>query len=550
MGYWKISKKQLQEGILTPKETVKEVQEYPFKDYPERGITKQTCEKFGVRAGLSETDGTTIQAYYFPSYNQKGKIVGYMKQDLTKSKEETGYWSAIGSVSISNKLFGQDVSEANSRKRNNLVLTEGQLDCMSVYQACVDNVKGTKFEGIEPFVCSIPLGTANAVEAVLHNEEHVKSFDALTIFFDDDYCTPAERQKGIVKGHEAREAVAGAMVGSGLTLMTISTDSGLKDASDYLQTDRSTDLAKLVSFGKRPFSAEKIVHASDITFEELIKPQPRGVVVDCFPKLMDKLNGFRLNELTMVLAPSGVGKTSCSTILAHRFLSDGHKLGMIFLEEGNKETLQRLVALDLGVNYMKFKRNPLSVAKQEDIQKSYDNIANNNRLSMLDHFGSLPISDLMNKIKHMHLVDGCKYILLDHISMVVSGMASDNERKDLDVAMTNLAAFCASNDVHIVVVCHINRTDSHQFLPPKGKENEPFWVNVRKESARGSAALEQLSWNILGLEPEILPDFSRGRVRWKVLKTRFGNSLGIADVFTLDENTWEVLLDEESSEGY
>jgi len=40
-----------------------------------------------------------------------------------------------------------------------------------------------------------------------------------------------------------------------------------------------------------------------------------------------------------------------------------------------------------------------------------------------------------------------------------------------------------------------------------------------------------------------MPDFSRGRVRIKVLKTRFGDSLGIADVFTLDPETWEVVLD-------
>ena len=45
------------------------------------------------------------------------------------------------------------------------------------------------------------------------------------------------------------------------------------------------------------------------------------------------------------------------------------------------------------------------------------------------------------------------------------------------------------------------------------------------------------------LEPKILPDFSRGRVRIKVGKTRFGDSLGIADVFTLDPDTWEVELD-------
>jgi KaiC/GvpD/RAD55 family RecA-like ATPase len=348
-----------------------------------------------------------------------------------------------------------------------------------------------------------------------------------------------------MKGAEARHALAGALSGNGQSLFVVTPPEGHKDASDMLQAGQSEELAKLVQFGKRPYSPEKVVGAGSISFEELIAPRPAGVFVDCFPQLMKKLNGFRLKELTMLLAPSNVGKSTVCSVLAHKFMQAGFKVGMIFLEEGNKETLQRMVAAELGVNYLKFMRNPTSVASEERIKDVYDDIVNNERLFLLDHFGSLPVDDLMNKIKHMVLVDGCKYIVLDHISAVISGLQDDNERKSLDVAMTNLASFCAANEVHLLVVTHINRTDSQQFLPPKGKEDQPFWVNVRKESARGSAALEQFSWNIIGLEPEIMPDFSRGRVRLKVLKTRFGDSLGIADVFTLDQETWEIVLDGE-----
>lgn len=525
------------------KETVEQILTFPFVESKERGISKATCEKFGIRAALSETDGKTVEAYYFPSYNQKGKIVGFSKQDVTKGKEERGHWTAVGSVSIGNKMFGQDVSEAINRKHNSLVITEGQWDTASVYQALVDNVKGTKYEGIEPFVVSIPMGTANAVESMLHNEAFVKSFDSMCLFFDDDYCTPAELKKGITKGHEAREAVAGAFIDAGMSICTVSAEYGFKDASDYVQAGKSSELAKLVQFDKRVFSTEKVIRASEISFETITEPQPKGVVIDCFPKLMQKINGFRMKELTLLLAPSNCGKSTVTSIFARKFMDAGHKIGMIFLEEGTKETFQRLLASDLKVNYLKFKRDPLSVATKEQIQESYDRITKGDSLVMLDHFGSMPIDTLMAKVKHMVLVEGCKYILLDHISLVISGLESENERKDIDMAMTSLASFCSANDCHLVIVCHINRTDSHQFLPPKGKEGEPFWVNVRKESARGSASLEQLSWNIILLEPEILPDFSRGRVRFKVGKTRFGDSLGVADVFTLDPDTWEVILD-------
>jgi archaellum biogenesis ATPase FlaH len=541
MGYWKQQKEESMSDYV-PKETLKDVMELPFVDVPSRGIRKETCEKFGVRAALSPADGKTIEAIYFPSYNQKGKVTGFKKQDLTKDKSEKFHWSTVGSVSIGNKMFGQDVAEKVQRKRNNLIATEGEWDAMSVYQACVDDVKGTKFAGMEPFVASIPMGTANAVESFLHNNDFVHSFEGCTFFFDDDYCTPAEKKKNIMKGHEAREAVANALVGSSLAMFVLTPGDGHKDASDMLQAGLSKELAKLVSFGKRVYSAEKIVKASDISFEELIEAREEGIYIDCFPGLMKKIHGFRKRELVLVTSPSGVGKSTVTSIIGSGLQKAGERVGMIYLEENNKETLQRMVAAELKVNYNKFKNDPLSCATSEEIKAAYDKIVENDSVVMLGHFGSLPITELMAKIKHMHLVEKCGFIILDHLSVVISGSDIANERKELDMVMTELAAFCAANDVGIIAVSHINRSAAQDFKPPKGEEDQPFWVKVTKEMMRGSAALEQLSWIIIGLEPQIMPDRSRGNVRTTVLKNRPWSYLGVADEFSIDEDTWQVLL--------
>jgi replicative DNA helicase len=235
------------------------------------------------------------------------------------------------------------------------------------------------------------------------------------------------------------------------------------------------------------------------------------------------------------------------SIFANSFVAAGKKVGMIYLEETNKETLQRIVASKLRVNYLKFKDQPLECAPIEEIQAAYDDIVNNDRVVMLSHFGSMPISELMSKIKHMHLVEGCEFILLDHLSMVISGLETDNERKQLDIVMTELAAFCAANPVCVLAVSHINRSGSDQFRPPKGKEEEPFWVQVTKESMRGSASLEQLSFIVLGLEPQVMPDRSRGNVRLTVLKNRPWGYLGVCDEFRIDENTWDVILEKNNN---
>lgn len=861
------------------KETVEQVMCYPFVENKSRNITKETMMQFGVRASLSEKDGKTPTAFYFPSYNQKGEIVGYKKQDVTKNKEETWHWSAVGTVAIGNKLFGQNVAEKINRKHTNCVYTEGEWDALSVFQAQCDSVKGTKYEGHQPFVVSIPLGTKNAVESMLHNKDFVQSFTSMTIFFDDDKATPQELKKGIMRGKEATEAVSSAFIGS-IELWSIQPTDGMKDASDYMQAGMSAQLAKLVQFQRKPLVSEKIVKADVLSFEDIITPREEGIYVDSFPSLMEKIHGFRKRELVLVTAPSGVGKChgkgtqilmynmtkknvedvvvgdkvmgadgsprtvlnlsrgfgklyridqvkgdsyvvnenhvlslkpsisykslglnagdvhnvgmqdflsySCgmqtnmkgykadlinlnnnsyfdlddaymlglwladgtssrpqitvskadkeledevlkyalknnysinvcpsnnrkgctmfdyaggylrklkelgvlnnkhipnflltasyeirlnilagildgdghlthngyevvqkktqlaedlvllvrslglccsvadkfskcqnfdgdvysrlhinghtdkipnrltrkkakprkqikdalrsgitvtqiedgdyfgfevdgdhlyclgdftvthnstvTSIFADAFIQKGEKVGMIFLEEEVKDTVQRLLALHLKVNYVKFKANPLSCATEQEIADAYEYIVKQDRVVLLDHFGSLPVSELMAKIKHMHFVEGAKYLILDHLSLVISGSQIADERKELDMVMTELAAFCAANDVCVIAVSHINRTGADQFRPPKGKENEAYWVRVTKEMLRGSAALEQLSWTILGLEPEILPDRSRGNVRLTVLKNRTWGFLGEADEFSVDQNTWEVLL--------
>jgi len=545
MGYWKGESKQMSEK--DDDLTIEDIQKLPTFEVPERKIPKDILEYFGVKTAVSEKDGRTVNAVYFPSRDKKGKITGYKRQDLTKDKSEKYHWTTIGKVSISNKMFGQEEAEKNDRKKTFAVITEGEWDALSVYTALVEQVKGTQYEKIKPFIISIPMGTANAVESVTHNIDFVNSFNEVCIFFDNDEASQAEKKKGIMRGVEARHAVAGSLLGNGLAISTVVAPNPYKDANDMLQASLTKELGKLVQFDRKPYYPEKVVNASSISFDSLIERNTSGVYLNTFPKLSEYIDGIRLRELTLLIAPSNVGKSSCASMIAAELMDNG-KIGMIFLEEENKDTLKRIMACKLKVNYLKFRKDPKSVASEEKIKELYDDIVNNERLLLLDHFGSLPVTDLLTKVKHMVLAEGCKYIFLDHISAVISGLESENERKDLDVAMTALAAFCASHDVHLFVVSHINRTDSAQFLPPKTKKDEtpePFWVNVRKESSRGSAALEQFSWNILALEPEILPDFSRGRVRWKILKTRFGDRLGIADVFSLDEDTWEVILFDE-----
>lgn len=535
------AKKNTEKGVMVnntkyvAKETLEDVLKYQFANLPERGIRKEIYEKFGVRMSLSETDGKTPTAIYFPYYDQKDKLTGFKKRDLTVPKEHNFHFGVIGRVAIDSKFFGQSVIEKIPRKKNNLVIEEGEFDMLSYFQAGIDSVKGTKYEGMEPFVVSISLGTGNAVDCVLSNKSFVDQYETTTLSFDNDEANAAERKKKVMKGKEATVAVAAALM-SGNILIATKPDP-YKDSNDMLLAGKGNDLIKCVKFDAKKFVGEKIVNISSISIDELMEDRIEGVYVKTFPKLMEKIHGFRGNELVVLTAPSNVGKSYVLSEFAYGFLEAGESVGFMMLEETKKETAQRMLARKLRVNYNTFKDKPTSVATVEQIEQAYNWLENDCSCLVLDHFGSIPINELMNKVKIFVFIHKCRFILLDHLSIVISGNNVADERKELDMVMTELATFCAANDVCIIAVAHINRSNSADFKGPKDKKDEPFWVPVTKESMRGSAALEQLSWIVLGLEPQIMPDRSRGNVRLVVLKNRPWSYLGVADEFNMNERT-------------
>lgn len=515
-----------------PKETVAEVSKYPDAVFPERGIRPEILARFGVKMALGNQREPI--AIYFPFHNEDGKLSGYKKRDLTKDKHEAGHFSVVGGQGIHSKLFGQNVAEGIARPHKKLMIVEGEWDVLSAFQACVDFANKGKYAGLEPFVVGLTNGTGNARAAVTKNMDFVDSFSEIVFGLDNDAATAEDHAKKIKKGKEATEDIGVLLIGKNMMLA----DYGkYHDPSDMLKDGAWEALAGTLMFPQKKFTAEKIVTASDISFEELIAPRVEGINIPQFPELMQFIHGFRVRELTVITGPSGFGKSTVVSTIAGELRDAGKKVGMIFLEEEFKETVLRMMAHKLKVSYNKLKSEPLKYATREQLAEAHSWTKEEDGFVFLNHFGSIQIEDLMAKIKYFMAVFGVDYIILDHLSMCVSGLKTEDERKMLDMVMTELAAFCAANDVGILAVSHLNRGVAQEFKAPKGKEDEPFWVHVRKEDLRGSAALEQLSWMVIGIEPEIMPDRSRGRIRLVVLKNRPWGYLGEADTLKMDDTT-------------
>jgi twinkle protein len=132
-----------------------------------------------------------------------------------------------------------------------------------------------------------------------------------------------------------------------------------------------------------------------------------------------------------------------------------------------------------------------------------------------NHFGSIDTAEFKSKLMY-YARSGVDFIILDHLSMVISGSDVQNERKEIDKIMTDLASMVVNTGVGLINVVHLKRRESREA----GKSlNEGG--NVSLTDLRGSAALEQLSWAVIAMERDQQAlDGSEDYAFLRVLKNR------------------------------
>jgi twinkle protein len=423
-------------------------------------------------------------------------VEGYKVRTLPKAFTVQGNSKAC-------ELFGQ-AKLAKHGKR--LLITGGELDAMSAWQMLKD-----KYPQYTPAVVSLPKG--ENVSSIKDNLEFIKGYDEVLIYTDmDDAGRKAADDIAKLVGHKAKLV-----------------ETSEKDASDMLTKGKEAEFYNAY-FNPTVRKPEGIVSFGDISLSDLMQASVKGYDLP-FPTLNRMMGGLKKGELTTLTAGSGIGKSTLARELGYH-LSTIHNLtiGNLFLEEGIRKTITGYIAIDNNIPLSYLRKDP-SILTNEQWETSYNKFKS---MKGFDHFGSMPTEDLMDRMRYLAYGEGCDFIILDHLSMVFSGQNSSNERKDIDMAMTELAAFCNESGVGIIVVVHLSRN--------KGKTSFNEGGQISLNDLRGSAALEQLSWNVLALERNQQEAQEENKSVIRVLKNRETGWTGQADTCEYNFKSGRLLV--------
>ena len=421
-----------------------------FVPLTKRKINEDTCRKFGYHKAKLKSGKSAQVAPYFDS---SGKLVAQHIRDA----EKNFIW--LGSYK-EGQLFGQHLWGEGGRR---VIITEGEIDCMTISQ-----LQDNKWP-----VVSIKSGANAAVNDIKASLEWLESYQEVIFCFDMDE-----------PGRKAAQDCAALLTPGKAHIVHLP----LKDANECLLAGKVKELTSAL-WNAKPYRPDGIVSIKDLK-EKSKQAAPPGLPIS-FQELSDKLYGIRPKELYLFTAGSGIGKSTIVHEIAFELHQrHGWSLGVLALEEANAKTVRRYVGIAMN--------KPLTLpgyeVPEDEYDAAFDKIAGRDDIWFYDHFGSTDVDGILSKLRYLAVVCGVKCIVLDHISIVVSGLdeVGESERKTIDKLMTRLRSLVEETGVTVLAVVHLKR-------PDKGKS----WNEGREPSLtdlRGSGSLEQLSDVVIALE--------------------------------------------------
>jgi len=449
---------------------------------PNRRLDEATCALWGYEIGEYNGKPCHIANYKDP----QGKPVAQKIRMANKEFTFVGTTKDVG-------FYGEWLWSKGKR----IVITEGEIDALSMSQ-CM----GNKWP-----VVSVPNGAQGASKTIKKRYDYLENFEEIILMFDMD-------EPGRKAAAECAELL---QVGKAKIASL-----PLKDANEMLVAGRTEELMRAF-WDAKPYRPDGLLVSKDLK-EAILVADDKGLSFP-FSGLNDKLHGIFPAALYTVTSGSGLGKTTFMRELAyHLHVTHQKKVGMLMLEETTKRTVRSLVGLHLN----KLIDTDLSNTSPEEMAGAFDELFSERDIALYDHFGSTEVDNILARIRYMARAMDCTHVILDHLSILISGLQMDDERRMIDVAMTKLRTLVQETGITLFLVSHLKR--------PSGDKGHEDGAVVALGQLRGSHAIAQLSDAVIGLQKPS-DDPMGDATELVVLKNRFTGERGSAGVLHYSRET-------------
>ena len=400
-----------------------------------RGISKAITERYGITS-QKEHDNIIV----FPFFDEYGKMqfVKYRKADFDKTKDKNKEWCERDCRPI---LFGMDQCDPN--KSDTLIITEGQIDSLSVAEAGLPNA------------VSVPTG-AKGFTWVPYCWDFMTQFKTLVVFGDCE------------NGHITLLEELSARFPGTVKHVRIDDYHGHKDANELLLAEGAEVVRNAVANAVpvenpriKPLASVRRKDWSDVPHFE-----------SGLPSLDKLIGGLYLGQLVILTGQRGLGKSTFASQLGAFAVRAGYRT-FFYSGELNDWQLQswfeRQVAGGRHINAVRAKtgyiRFTVDARYEHSIVKWYEDgvfIYDNDITKDYDSEEEALLETLKQVIRQYD----CKVLVIDNLMTAMDDDAHSDVYRLQSQFVKKLAGMAKAYEVLIILIAHprkFGRNDGEDF---------------------------------------------------------------------------------------
>ena len=423
-----------------------------------RGISADTLEDFKI---CSDEKGNIV----FPFYRNDELIyVKYRKPKKHTKEDGPKEWQDTNTEPI---LFGMD----NVAYNKPLVITEGEIDALSVYEAGVHNV------------VSVPCGCSN-LEWITLCWEWLEKFNEIILFGDSDepgmeMVTTLMKRLGEDRCMIPKEYPE--LVFNGKPYNRI-----CKDANEILMCYGPEGLKALID-ACEPAPIKGVLDVSTINY---VDPATVPRIMTKIPALDNMIGGFEEAGVTIVSGKRGEGKSTITSTFALSAIEQGHKVCVYSGELSSNRFLEWIMLPATESRFVSYRTDPRSGKRicyvpNEIQQRIRDWMAG--KIYLFDNgyvFEEEQCTAVLKCFEMCARRYGCDLFIIDNIMSLLT--TADEENKAQARFMAKVKAFASKFKVHVITIAH----------PRKEKADSTF----TSDSVSGSSVITNLADNVFCIE--------------------------------------------------
>jgi len=468
-----------------------------FNALTDRDISIETAKKYGVKS--TTTVGGQVTSHHYPFYNNGEQVA-------TKIRKQNKQFAWQGD-SKETGLFGEQLFKSGGKF---ITIVEGECDAMAAYE-----LLGSKWP-----VVSIKSGAQGGARDVKNSLEFLESFETVVICFDSDDV-----------GKQGAKAIAKLLKPNKAKLMTL--PEGFKDPNDMLKSRKHTAFVSAF-WDAKTYTPSGILNLStQLEAYRKLQTEKKDSIPYPWHGLNAKLEGMRSGELVTLTGGTGLGKSSVTREIEHWLINHTKdNVGIVALEENWARTAEGIMSIEANAKlHLNSVKEEVGEDKLLDVYRNVFMGENEGRVWIHAHLGVNHLDDIFSKLRYLIVGLDCKWVVVDHLHMLVLQALDGDERKAIDSIMHRLRSLVEETGVGMILVSHLRRVDGN-----RGHENG---IETGLSHLRGSQSIAQLSDAVISLErnQQSDDDIEASTTKVRVLKSRYTGDVGVACSLMYDGDT-------------